>query len=321
MNAAKRKMLLKDFQSSTGIPEEKQICLPVEQVFDSKWSNLIVESPKKSEFKVGELRKWLNILYRFIWEYKLSKISILKGKYIYISDGYGRIERRELLERVITILKDKLSEHIVILGKSDIELDEKIAYLAQNFNFLLFGNNVNIKHPNLGYLPMGRDWRGKKYHYLQPSADKDCLVYCNFSTNTHPLREITYERLKFKKFIKFDHMGKFLNYPIGHSEFYRRLRQAKFCIAPRGNAIETFRMWDCLYLGTIPIVVKEAVFHDELKDLPILFIDSYQAYSDLTEKKLNQIYNEMCLREWSYQKLTNCFWIDLISKIKMPTLT
>ena len=109
-------------------------------------------------------------------------------------------------------------------------------------------------------------------------------------------------------------MGEFLNYPIGHDEFYRRLRQAKFCIAPRGNAIETFRMWDCLYLGTIPIVVREAAFHDALEDLPILFIDSYQAYAELTEKKLNQIYNEMCLRELNYNKLKNRFWLDLISQ-------
>ena len=307
-------MLLKNFQLSTGIPKEEQICLPMEQISDFNRFNLIVDSPKKAKLKVGEFRKWMNILYKLIWECKLSKSNITKEKYIYISDGCGRMERRDLLERTITILKDKLSEHIVILGKSDIELDQKIAHIAQNFNFLLFGNNLNIKHPNLGYLPMGRDWRGKKYHHLHPSVNKKCLVYCNFSINTHPIRKTIYEKLRKKKFIDFDHMGEFLNYPIGHDEFYRRLRQAKFCIAPRGNAIETFRMWDCLYLGTIPIVVREAAFHDALEDLPILFIDSYQAYAELTEKKLNQIYNEMCLRELNYNKLKNRFWLDLISQ-------
>ena len=306
-------MLLKDFQLSGGIPEKKQICLPARQDFDSCWTNLIPDLPRKSRLKVGELRKWLNALYKAIWKYKTSKRNLPEGSHFRVADKQGRMEKPDLLETLIKILGKKLKGRTLLLGKSDIELDDKIAALAQRFNFLLFGNNLNTRYPNLGYFPMGRDWRGRKYHHLQPSADKTRLIYCNFSINTHPVRRIVYEKLKPKKFLDFDHMGKFLEYPIGHDAFYKKLRQSKFSIAPRGNAIETFRMWDCLYLGTIPIVVKEAVFHEELKDLPILFIDSYQAYGNLSKEMLDQIYDEMCSQEWNYSKLTNHFWIDRIS--------
>ena len=47
-------------------------------------------------------------------------------------------------------------------------------------------------------------------------------------------------------------------------------------------------MWDSMYLGTIPIVVREAEFHRELEDLPILFLDSYDAFSELTVDFLEQ---------------------------------
>ena len=113
-------------------------------------------------------------------------------------------------------------------------------------------------------------------------------------------------------FAKFDHMGKFLKYSISREEFYEKLLLSKFAVCPRGNAIDTFRLWDCLYLGVIPIVVKEAIFHEMLIDLPILFIDKPEDFGLLTESRLEEVYLNMLETEWNYEKLRLSFWMSKV---------
>ena len=105
-------------------------------------------------------------------------------------------------------------------------------------------------------------------------------------------------------------MGNFLAYSIPRQEFLTKLATAKFCICPRGNAIDTFRLWDCLYVGTIPIVVREAVFHEQLSDLPILFLDHYSEYRQLSAEFLERTYETYLRTAFNYSKLDVRYWLD-----------
>ena len=89
---------------------------------------------------------------------------------------------------------------------------------------------------------------------------------------------------------------------------------SKFAICPRGKGIDTFRLWDCLYVGTIPIVVKEAVFHESIKNLPILFLDNYDDYANLTEDFLNETYQKFLEQQFDYRKLLLSFWLNQINE-------
>ena len=90
-----------------------------------------------------------------------------------------------------------------------------------------------------------------------------------------------------------------------------KLAASRFVACPRGAAIDTFRLWDCLYLGTIPIVVKEAIFHDQLADLPILFLDRVDDFEKLDEARLEKTYENFLEMEFNYTKLKMSHWIDL----------
>lgn len=199
----------------------------------------------------------------------------------------------------------------LIVGKGDYELGEEIVECMPRNLVSLIGNNLNCDHPRLRYLPMGRDFRNQELlSDLTPGSKKSMLCYCNFSVSTHSLRESVYASLKSKSFITFQHMGEFLSYPISRHDFMKNLREAKFCICPRGNAIDTFRLWDCLYCGTVPIVVREASFHDLLDDLPILFLDDYQEFSSLTTEYLENVYETFLFKKFNYKKLTKHYWLD-----------
>ena len=69
-------------------------------------------------------------------------------------------------------------------------------------------------------------------------------------------------------------------------------------------------MWDDLYSGTIPIVVREAVFHKLLDDLPILFLNSYDDFKNLSAETLESSYEQMLDRKFNFEKLTASYWLN-----------
>ena len=220
-------------------------------------------------------------------------------------------------KNIIEVLKStkRLSKDnsVLVIGKGDYEIDDEVLkYLPDGVKYL-FANNINTVNPVTKYLPMGRDFRSRSlFSKIGPEYNKELLCYCNYSVNTHPQRKYLYEKIKDIDFIEFEHMGKFLDYSISRREFYEKVSKSKFVICPRGMAFDTFRLWDCLYLGAIPIVVKEAVFHEYISDLPILFLDSYEQFSELSEEMLNDHYGQMLKTKYNYSKLRFSYWVEQI---------
>ena len=198
----------------------------------------------------------------------------------------------------------------LVIGKGDYRIDEAlVGQIPENVSVVI-ANNIDVRNPKLRLLPMGRDFRNiDLLGRYAPQQEKASLCYCNFSLDTHPVRQTIYDMVKDRDFLTIEHMGKFLSYPIPRSRFLENLRSARFCLCPRGNAIDTFRMWDCLYLGTIPIVVREAVFHEDLSDLPILFLDSHTQYAELTAEFLESEYRRFSRCRFDYAKLTRQHWL------------
>ena len=95
--------------------------------------------------------------------------------------------------------------------------------------------------------------------------------------------------------------------------YFEKLKKSKFMICPRGCAIDTYRIWDCLYMGCIPIVLKYEGYH-YFTDLPILFVEKEEDFFKLEEKELEQIWKEYLDKEWNYEKLKMSFWKKLIQE-------
>lgn len=89
------------------------------------------------------------------------------------------------------------------------------------------------------------------------------------------------------------------------------IRNSKFVFCPRGNGIDTHRLWETLYMGSIPIVRFEPQTHHLFTDLPILFIDDW---SVITEEFLQEKYREITSKTWNMEKLKVGYWFDFIIK-------
>ena len=87
---------------------------------------------------------------------------------------------------------------------------------------------------------------------------------------------------------------------------------SKFEISPRGAALDTYRLWESLYVGTIP-VVKTSHLDSLYADLPVLII---QNWKDVTPEFLNEKYLEMSRKTYNTEKLDIKYWTDLIDSYK-----
>lgn len=222
-------------------------------------------------------------------------------------------EIRTILQELLTVLGNLPHNYVVVLGKSDTALDDEVASSLPPNVLRVYGNNLVSEDPRLQYLPMGRDFRSRAdFMKIQPSSERTIQCYCNFSVNTHPVRRHIQTLLAEKHFVTFENMGHFGRYSLSRYDFLARLANSEFAVCPRGNAVETFRFWDCLYLGTIPIVVYEGRFHDELKDLPVLFLESPEEFATLDKERLLEVREEMLERTYNFNKLRLSYWLNRI---------
>jgi hypothetical protein len=188
--------------------------------------------------------------------------------------------------------------------------------LEQNHTHV-FAHAVSIDHPLIQMVPAGIFSRFNHFHLK--TNPKTILCYANFglscdrwfgnprNTVLHDIQSIQFiikENIISTEVARRDHMN--------FNHFYQQISQSKFSICPRGCGIDTYRLWDCICLGCIPIVEKYGGY-ERFTDLPILFVDSFTDYGKLTEDYLQQKYDEMMTRKYNYSMLTVDYWVKSLT--------
>jgi len=96
-------------------------------------------------------------------------------------------------------------------------------------------------------------------------------------------------------------------------DHFRETAEAKFVLCPSGLGYDTYRLWETLLLGSIPIVESNAGFDRTYSNLPVLVVRNY---SDVTPQLLERAYP--CFvnhaSRFQYSHLTLSYWINLIAK-------
>lgn len=238
---------------------------------------------------------------------------------LFIGSHTHSIDRLDHIKKYFNIIQNKPYNYIIIIGKGDGTL--QINNIPENIKYI-YATNTDYDHTIIKFLPMGCDFRSiNSFNKAYINNNRNILCYCNFSTNTHPIRTHIYNNIKNKDFIMFENMGTFLNYSISRDTFFERLGTSKYTICPRGNGIDTFRFYDAIYSGSIPIVVKEH-FHNLkiFEDIPILFLEKEEDYKDLTKDFLEEKYVELSKKiksniENNYENFDFSNFINNIKKL------
>lgn len=197
----------------------------------------------------------------------------------------------------------------LISHNTDYPVDSKfIQYLDDEKLIHWYAQNAVLDHPKLTPVPIGianKQWpHGNLENLLSVvklRPGKENLIYKNFDVGTNINVRTRINHITNANKIFMDQ-----NWP--HTEYLARLSKSLFVISPPGNGIDCHRIWEALYVGTVPIVERNSAFRN-FTDLPILFIDRWEDVTiDFAKSQITTFYNKL----YDLKKLKLGYWRELI---------
>ena len=194
---------------------------------------------------------------------------------------------------------------VIIAGNSDKNFDFEPLVPASVTLLLL--QNASITSDRIRTLPIGLENRklgrfiAEKDFYFDinaPERLQRCLVPP--MSNTNPIRP-----LSIRKALELNGIFDVQVGYLSEREYLQLIRQYQFVLCLEGNGYENHRVWECLYLGIFPIVLRSA-WSITLKslNLPILFADRLE---DITEDVLRDFASQ---NEGYDPRQSPSLWID-----------
>lgn len=196
-----------------------------------------------------------------------------------------------------------------------------------------FSTNAIHEHPSIYQIPLGlpnycndsalhliygnQDILLEVLQETPKPAEEKGLVFMNFVINTNSaVRQRVWDMFKDKPWV--------LTAPNvvtleGRKAFLREIRNHKFVLCPRGYGVDTHRLWETLYLGSIPIVVRDPAMRDFV-DLPIAWIDDW---TEVTPEWLESEYARITASAppFPHEKLRMSYWENKILSAAASALT
>ena len=211
-----------------------------------------------------------------------------------------------------------LTPYVLISHEGDVPADEYTYVLSDPNLIHWYATNSGIKDGRVTAIPVGIEYRLPVKHDLLFNAilgikqDRSHRV----STDCFALHTWVEERQRCLKAL--ERNGLKMDGRKDYSNYLLSLKKCMFVPCPIGNGIDTFRVWEALYMGCVPIMTThineqhikvkqyEELFYHQL---PIYFIDSWDAFrlDDYTPELYNSIMENSSLETLDFD-----YWKKLI---------
>lgn len=171
---------------------------------------------------------------------------------------------------------------------------------------LWLSTNCSIQEEGVYGIPFGVAHWAIEHILKYRHSPKDKNLYVNFSDNT-------LERVQIKSQLKSWQGVTLIQETVSHDEYFRDLSQHKFVLCPPGNGLDCYRIWEALYCGCIPIVIKGPSMI-WFQHLPIIHVSSiYDLNFELMDSWYSKLYNE---QKFSFDYLSLSFWREHLKNQK-----
>lgn len=170
--------------------------------------------------------------------------------------------------------------------------------------------NVNASIIQSTLLSLSNHLNRKENFMFKKDTEK--LLYISYSivtSNDSNIKEYDCFRYKLNTFIK-DKTDFKINNIVDWYTNYNLIKEHKFVLCPFGRGIDSYRVWETIILGSIPIVFSSSL-NDLYTDLPVLIINNFE---DLNKDFLIQQYDLIIKKDYNYDKLKIEYWKNIISK-------
>lgn len=233
-------------------------------------------------------------------------------------ETYGYLPNKDVIilyaetdtyERAIHFIHNHPNQKFkLITHNSDASVD--ICYVPDNI-VKWYAQNLNFKHPKIEPIPLGLEnkaWHPHKRDILNRKLkfnNKDNRIkraLCQFNPCTYPVERNNLFTMIVNNTIPGDPF--YCLNGVNFETYADNLLKYEFCLCPRGNGIDTHRMWEAILLGCIPIVKK---YHTHIYDeqLPVIFVDRWE---DINQKFLQSEASKIDHKLFDTPILKKSYW-------------
>lgn len=191
--------------------------------------------------------------------------------------------------------KHNLNVRKFVIGDDDLTQDGKSLLALTRYTREIF--SVNLIHPskNVNALPLGLE----SPSYRSAGRVKDFSTVPLTSSQKRPLSFLvawnTETNLASRSMAR-EHFSNatgalVFNRRIAPQTFHRLLRLSLFTPCPAGNGLDTHRIWEAMYLGSIPLVL-EAEYFPALDGWPVILVKTWEDMTQMSRSQLEVIYDK-----------------------------
>lgn len=272
------------------------------------WDNTIINNNFTNIYELG---KFVFLERHVVWEVEQSlrkcyKTNFISGYEFYKLCKWSLCPRYEVkfdsnliqqndmvflnldyFEQLIQMLKQNppVNKFILITHNSDQKFT--LNHLTQIKPYIthIYPINCSIQDPSITPIPLGFVDDKHKPHYkfeqiCKTQFNKDILCYMNFAINTNPVkRQECWDTFVNKEWIKHESN-------VTPEDFYKQVVKSKYVLSPEGTGIDCHRIYESLYLGTIPIL-KTSELDYFYVNLPVIIVNSWD---EITQEFLEYNY-------------------------------
>lgn len=169
-------------------------------------------------------------------------------------------------------------DFVLFSHNSDREIGKREHRFVRNRHLRAwFSTNIVLRDPKLFALPLGianPRWRhgdSKELARVQAAAPpKTKLFHASYDVGTNlEARLYCAQQTRLTP-----------GPPQPFADYLQDLASSYFCIAPRGNGLDTHRAWEALYLRTIPVVIRSVV-SEQHEGFPFVVLDDWSQFREL----------------------------------------
>lgn len=192
--------------------------------------------------------------------------------------------------------------YVLFTHNGDLPVDNSyLKYLDNPYLVKWYGQNIMTNHPKLQSIPIGianEIWpHGNEDIFktvINQNNVKEQLIYVNFDIKTNKnernycISELIKKGLEMQPRLSFD-------------KYLEKISKSYFIVSPNGNGVDCHKIWESLYLKTIPIVTK-SININFYRNLPIIIIDNWSEF-DLKNLSID-LYNKI----WDNFDINNLYF-------------
>ncbi len=235
--------------------------------------------------------------------YKLDYLEIYENNIVFCNSHYIN-DLFFLMNKIKNLRNIKLITH-----QTDLLINETIFLKKPSIVSEWYSINVGFKNKNLIPIPIGlaNDYSPKNIKESEIDRtdfiNKELKLYVNFNPNTNnKLRNHLYQT-----FNKCD-WAIVKNFELEIGEYNSDIKKYSFILSPWGNGIDTHRLWEAIYSGSVPITSYHHTYKSA-ENLPIFFISDL---TEITEEHLINFAENIKHNTYNFEKLNIEYWIDQI---------